>query len=158
MKKNIRLIIGGFAVLAVLLSCTNSPKNLNQASVSDVPALAEPQQVEKSESTEGNPEITFETLEANFGTIKQGDSFEYDFEFTNTGDADLLITSARGSCGCTVPEYPREPIAPGAKAVIHVKFNSAGKSQQQTKTVTLNTNASPDPITLYIKGFVEVPN
>jgi Protein of unknown function (DUF1573) len=154
MKKHMKLVIGGIATLAVLMSCKSSSEQTKQEVV-NVPAVEQPVQVEKSEEIVGAPGIKFETLEVNFGTIKQGESFEYDFEFTNNGDADLLITDARGSCGCTVPEWPREPIAPGKTGKIHVKFNSAGKSNQQTKTVTLYTNASPDPVTLYIKGFVK---
>src|SRR5436309_30371 len=60
-----------------------------------------------------------------FGTIKQGDVVNHDFEFINTGKEPLVISSAAGSCGCTVPTWPKEPIAPGAKSVVKVTFNSA---------------------------------
>lgn len=116
----------------------------------------------KSVSTEtiislqdNTPVITFDTLEAHFGEITQGDVFEYDFIFKNTGDAPLVITNAKGSCGCTVPVWPREPIAPGEEGKIAVKFNSAGKMGTQNKTVTLSTNASPKPVTLFVKGVVK---
>lgn len=101
------------------------------------------------------PIIKFDTLEAHFGEITQGDVFEYDFIFKNTGSAPLVITNAKGSCGCTVPVWPREPIAPGQKGKIAVKFNSAGKMGTQNKTVTLSTNASPKPVTLFVKGVVK---
>jgi len=76
-------------------------------------------------------EMTFDALEFNFGTIKQGDSVNHEFEFVNNGKEDLIITNATGSCGCTVPQYPKEAIKKGAKGVIKVTFNSAGKMGMQ---------------------------
>ena len=99
----------------------------------------------------------FKEDEFNFGTIKQGESIKHDFEFTNTGKAPLIISNASGSCGCTVPEWPKEPIAPGAKAVIKVTFNSAGKQGVQDKTVTLQSNAQQNPMVLHLKGNVDRP-
>ena len=64
----------------------------------------------------------------------------FNFKFTNTGTGDLVIVNAVGSCGCTVPEYPKEPVAPGKSGVMKVTFNSAGKSGMQQKTVTITTN------------------
>ena len=99
----------------------------------------------------------FNEEEFNFGNIKQGESIMHDFEFTNTGKAPLIITNASGSCGCTVPEWPKEPIAPGAKGVIKVTFNSAGKQGVQDKTVTLQSNALQNPMVLHLKGNVDRP-
>lgn len=99
----------------------------------------------------------FKEMEVQFGTIKQGDKFETDFVFTNTGKAPLKIASAQGSCGCTVPEYPKDPIAPGATGKIHVTFNSAGKMGDQYKTITIQANTRPNPIRLAVKGKVEPP-
>ena len=75
-----------------------------------------------------------------FGVIAQGDTVEHTFVFENKGTQPLKILSARGSCGCTVPGYSKEEIAPGKKGKVFVRFNSAGKSGQQNKTVTLVTN------------------
>jgi len=69
----------------------------------------------------------------------------------------LIISNASGSCGCTVPEWPKEPIAPGAKAVIKVTFNSAGKQGVQDKTVTLQSNAQQNPMVIHLKGNVDRP-
>lgn len=99
----------------------------------------------------------FNEEEFNFGTIKQGESIQHDFEFTNTGKTPLIISNASGSCGCTVPEWPKEPIAPGAKAMIKVTFNSAGKQGVQDKTVTLQSNAEQNPMVLHLKGNVDRP-
>jgi hypothetical protein len=103
------------------------------------------------------PEFKFEKMEYNFGTIKQGDKVDYEFVFTNVGKEPLIISSVNGSCGCTVPEFPKEPIKKGEKGKIKVTFNSAGKQGMQDKTVTINSNAATNPIVLHIKGNVEVP-
>src|SRR5689334_19376817 len=87
----------------------------------------------------------------------QGDQVKHDFEFTNTGKEPLIISNAAGSCGCTVPEWPKEPIASGAKGVIKVTFNSAGKQGVQDKTVTLSSNAKQNPLVLHLKGNVDKP-
>ncbi|MDP6909865.1 MAG: DUF1573 domain-containing protein [Flavobacteriales bacterium] len=103
------------------------------------------------------PEFAFEKDVHDFGTIVQGEKVAYSFKFKNTGEGDLIITSAKGSCGCTVPEYPVEPIAPGAEGVIDVVFNSDGKSGQQNKKVTIVANTVPNTTVLAINGMVEVP-
>jgi hypothetical protein len=101
----------------------------------------------------------FEKSEHDFGKLKQGESAEYKFKFTNTGKEPLIIENAQGSCGCTVPNYPKEPIAPGATGTIDVRFNSAGKSGAQQKTVTLTANTDPSITTmLTIKADVEAPS
>lgn len=99
--------------------------------------------------------IVFKEMEHDFGKIKQGDKVKYTFKFKNTGKEPLVINSAKGSCGCTVPSYPKEPVAPGADGIIDVEFNSAGKSGAQTKTVTLNANTDPNPTRLTIKAEIE---
>src|SRR5665213_4217009 len=102
------------------------------------------------------PVMTFEVMEYDFGTIKQGDKVERDFKFKNTGKEPLIINEAHGSCGCTVPEYPKEPIKPNGSGVIHVTFNSAGKMGAQDKTVTI-TYDTDKTIVLHLKGTVEAP-
>lgn len=99
----------------------------------------------------------FEELEYNFGTIKQGEQVFHDFVFTNAGKEPIIITKAEGSCHCTVPEYPKEPIKKGQTAVIKVKFDSAGKQGIQDKLVTITSNATVNPLVLHLKGTVDVP-
>ncbi|MCC7233488.1 MAG: DUF1573 domain-containing protein [Bacteroidia bacterium] len=103
------------------------------------------------------PEFKFDVEEYNFGTIKQGDKVTYDFKFANTGKEPLIITEAHGSCGCTVPQWPKEPIAKGGNGVIHVEFNSTGKMGMQDKTVTITSNAKGGSKVLHLKGNVEAP-
>ena len=92
----------------------------------------------------------------NFGTIQQGDSPEFTFTFKNTGNEPMIISNAKGSCGCTVPKWPKEPIAPGEMGEINVKFNSKNKKGSQNKTVTLTANTTPPNTKLRVTGQIEV--
>lgn len=100
------------------------------------------------------PVMTFKKLEYNYGKIEQGKSVTYEFLFQNTGKSALVISNAQGSCGCTVPEWPKEPIAPGKTGKIKVTFNSAGKMGLQDKTVTLTSNNKDGNVVLHMKGEV----
>ena len=101
------------------------------------------------------PTIKFDKINHDFGEIRDGDVVETIFTFTNTGNSELKILNASGSCGCTVPEYPREiPIKPGESSEIKVKFDSSNKPGMQRKTVTLVTNTEKGKELLNIKAFV----
>lgn len=100
--------------------------------------------------------MEFEKTIHDFGTLKSGASVSYTFEFKNTGDKPLLISGAKGSCGCTVPRWPKEAIAPGATGEIEVTFNSKGKTGKQHKSVTLTANTDPANTRLYIKADVGI--
>jgi hypothetical protein len=89
-----------------------------------------------------------------FGTIQQGGDGTTQFEFTNTGKEPLVISNAVGSCGCTVPEWPKEPILPGKKAAIKVKYDT-NRVGNFTKTVTVTMNTEPSTETLTITGNVK---
>ena len=103
------------------------------------------------------PEIKMDNEVFNFGDIYQGESISHEFILRNIGDADLIISAAKGSCGCTVPEWPKEPISKDKDAIIRVTFNSAGKLGKQNKKVTLVTNAIPNTKVLTIEGNIIVP-
>lgn len=101
------------------------------------------------------PAFEFDAVEHDFGTIQQGDVVEHVFSFTNNGQAPLIIQSAVGSCGCTVPTYTREPIAPGESGELTVAFDSKGKMNLQNKTVTITANTWPKKTTLRVKAMIE---
>ncbi len=103
------------------------------------------------------PTLDFTDTVHNFANIHQGESVTHDFTFVNNGKTPLIINNASGSCGCTVPVYPHDPVAPGKSGVIKVTFNSAGKAGHQEKSVTLVTNTVRGVHKLYIKGEVELP-
>jgi ABC-type molybdate transport system substrate-binding protein len=91
-----------------------------------------------------------------WGKIKQGETVEHTFKFTNTGEHDLVISDAKGSCGCTIPYYPKEPVAPGQTAEMKVSFNSTGKEGPQQKSVTVTANTDPPQTVINIKSEVIV--
>ena len=100
------------------------------------------------------PAIEFNEELHDFGTIKDGAIVEHVFKFKNTGDAPLIISSATASCGCTVPEWPKEPIAAGEEGEIQVRFDSKNKPGVQNKTVTITANTYPKINRLRIKANV----
>lgn len=98
--------------------------------------------------------ITFIDTIYHFGPIQEGEIVSHDFEFTNTGNKDLLIASAKASCGCTVPQFPKAPINPGEKSSIQVSFNSTGKRGYNEKSVVIQSNAEPAEQEIYIQAEV----
>ena len=150
MSKN--LLVSG--VLALLLvACGGNEKVSNDISTNDVM---------NSKSADGEdsgelPLMKFEEETHDFGRITQGEKVSYAFKFTNTGKSNLIISSAAGSCGCTVPEWPKEPIAPGKEGKINVIFSSEGKSGMQEKTITVVTNCEPATQVIRIKTNIIVP-
>lgn len=126
-----------FAFIA-LLSCVSF------AQVEEVPADATP---------DGGAMLKFETMVIDYGEIEQGSDPLRIFNFENTGDAPAIIKHAKGSCGCTVPEWPKEPIMMGEKGEIKVRYDTK-RVGKFTKSITLTTNYSDQPIRLTIKGKV----
>ena len=103
------------------------------------------------------PQMKFETLELDYGTIKKSSEPFREFVVKNTGKAPLIISNAVGSCGCTIPTYPKEPIMPGKKASIKVRYDTE-RIGAFTKNITLTTNApGQESLKLTIKGNVLTP-
>lgn len=100
------------------------------------------------------PTMDFTDTTHNFGKMQEGEVVTYDFEFKNNGKSPLIISSANGSCGCTAPDFPHDPVKPGETSKITVKFNSAGKPNHQEKSVTIVTNSARGTHMLYIKADV----
>ncbi len=156
---NRKFLVVGLITLIGFTACDNAAKDSQKAeetkvstNVINIPAEDEPIDESKLGAFE------FENIVYNFGEITQGEKVQTTFKFKNVGKADLIITDAKGSCGCTVPIYPRNPIAPGETAEIEVVFDSNGKMGQQNKTVTLVANTQPNTTVLALKGDVLTPN
>lgn len=114
-------------------------------------------QAEAAQATvsEKQPKITFaERGIYDFGTLTEGDTVEHVFSFTNTGEFPLIINNITASCGCTTPDWPHEPVAPGAKSSVRVRFNSRGKQGEQNKTITIFANTEPAMTDLQFKALV----
>ena len=99
--------------------------------------------------TEG-PLIVFEDDSHDFGEIKQGDKVSHVFEFKNNGTTPLILSDVKTTCGCTAPEWTKNPVLPGQKGKINVTFNSSGKAGRVNKTVTVISNATNSPATVKI--------
>lgn len=144
MKKGLLFLafVAAFGFTSCKEDASNKVKaeNVEEAAVRDAQAVV-------------YPEIAFEETEYDFGTIEQGTNVEHTFTFTNTGKAPLVITNATSSCGCTVPTWTKEPIAPGESGELVVKFNGSGQNQV-TKTVNITANTETGKEQLKIKAFV----
>ncbi len=103
------------------------------------------------------PEIEFEKTTHDFGQVIHGEVVSYYFKFQNKGNADLLIADVSASCGCTVTEYPKEPIKPGAEEKLLVTFDSNNRRGFQNKKITVSTNGQPAQTELSIKAKIIRP-
>jgi hypothetical protein len=159
MKKNILMA-------AVVALCWTAGCEQKQAATTDAatvtaeagatpvhnPNVTNPEQVATNAEA---PVISFQETTHDFGSIKEGEVVKHTFIFTNTGKSPLVIESASSTCGCTVPEVPKEPIAPGAEGKIEVQFSSAGKGgTQQMKVISIKANTQPEITQVNIKANV----
>ncbi len=111
-----------------------------------------------TETSNKQAAIKFDKEEHDFGILLQGEVVSYSFHFTNTGNTPLIISDVGSSCGCTVGDYPREPIAPGKTGDIKVTYNSSGHQGFQSRFLTVMSNTNPAKTTLRIKGTVQTPD
>ncbi len=145
--------IYNIAIVFILLftnSCSNQSKEISTNDVMNTKTA-------DGTTNADLPEIKFENETYDFGRITQGEKVTHAFKFKNTGNANLIISAANGSCGCTVPEYPKKPILPNEEAIVNVVFSSEGKSGLVEKSVTLVTNCEPSTRIIYIKADIIVP-
>ena len=111
-----------------------------------------------TETSDKQAAIKFDKEEHDFGSLLQGEVVSYSFHFTNIGNMPLIISEVGSSCGCTVGDYPREPIAPGKTGDIKVTYNSAGHHGFQSRILTVMSNTNPAKTTLRIKSTVQTPD
>tara|TARA_B110000003_G_scaffold189718_1_gene188502 strand:+ start:574 stop:1053 length:480 start_codon:yes stop_codon:yes gene_type:complete len=137
-----------FAISFSITSCDSDPsKKIKEENVKSTK--------DRLDNARDFPEIKFEKLSHDFGEIQEGVLAETVFTFTNVGNSDLIISNASGSCGCTVPDYPKDtPIKPGEGGSINVKFDSSNRPGLQRKAVTLITNTAKGKQILNIKSIV----
>ncbi|MEI8280373.1 MAG: DUF1573 domain-containing protein [Bacteroidota bacterium] len=140
----------------VLTSCAQNTDNKSNKGLLSTSLVSNPRSIAGTDTAKLNQLASMDFTDTlhDFGTIHEGESVTHDFTFKNNGRSPLVISSAVGSCGCTVPDYPRDPIAPGKEAIVKVIFNSKGKSGHQEKSVTISTNSKRGIHMLYIKGEV----
>lgn len=148
---------------------SDSPKTKSSIAANNSPAEtnstkrdAANNKLERANEAEAEPaytgpstEMTFATPSHDFGTIPQDSENRHVFTFTNSGSEPLVIENAKGSCGCTVPQYPKEPIAPGETGEIEVVYKPGKQKNKQTKTVTITANTEPRTTKLTISANVD---
>jgi hypothetical protein len=147
MKKSILIV----AVLSAFIFTSCKENAADKVNEENVAAAAN-----RDAKSGDYPVMAFEETEFDFGTIDQGTNVEHVFKFTNTGKAPLVIVDAKSSCGCTVPQFTKDPVAPGDSGEMLVKFNGSGKNQV-SKTVTITANTESGKETIKIKAFVNAP-
>ena len=135
-----RIIVLSLVIITFILSqCGNAVKK-------DVSGL--------SGNDTGLVKIIFREYEHDFGKVTEGEKVACEFKFENQGTSDLVLESAKASCGCTVPEYNTKPIAPGKTGNLKVVFETAGRFGKQTKTITVKSNAKTPVVLLKITAEV----
>ncbi len=108
----------------------------------------------KADAIQDAATIEFETVQHDFGTIPQGGNGTFEFVFKNTGKVPLILKNVRSSCGCTVPQWPRDPVGKGEKGVIKVIYNTR-ITGNFSKSISVYSNADKTPVVLKIRGKVE---
>jgi len=154
-----------FGFLAVLLlaamACNNGDKDVRQEALDSItdnavqPATQAQPAANETEVPEGpTTTMEFEEQRFDFGEVTEGEVVSHTYKFKNTGDEPLIISRAKGSCGCTVPKYTTDPIAPGDSGEMVVEFNTRGKRGRKSQKVTITANTTPPQTFIYIEGDV----
>ncbi len=148
------------ALAAGHFSCQQQPASKSEKVIQEIESddiasiIRNPVSADQPIDTVHVAKITFEQTSYDFGEVTEGEVVIHDFKFTNTGKVPLLITDARSTCGCTVPDWPKAQIAPGESSVISVQFNTTNKLQQQQKPITITANTYPSETKVYLNGYV----
>ena len=174
MKENIKLGLLALVTIGTLLNTylivdlkdeailSNNTYNIATPKTSNTNNKAVENLIKPAPFTESKPKlppskISFNEYTHSFGDVKQKTENAYDFVFTNTGDKPLVISDAKGSCGCTVPDYPKQPILPGETGKISVVYSSRTSVGHQEKNVTITANTSPEKTIIKISADVLKP-
>ena len=163
MITSIRTGLAALSAVALLASCgedadTAAVRDAARSATevtTDAAATASAAVANVAEPSGPTTAMTFDENVINFGTVTEGEKVKKTYKFKNSGDEPLILSNAVGSCGCTVPQWPREPIAPGGTGEIVVEFNSQGKQGERDQKVTLTANTVPAQTVLSLQGTVE---
>jgi len=141
-----------------LLACNPKPEKLPSGEDKLSPGIVDNPATANGKADSSNiPMFQFEESTHHFGEITEGEIVSYVFKFKNVGGSELVITNVSASCGCTVPEYSKNPVEPGKEGEIKVTFNSNGKSGMETKSITVLANTIPATKVLTISAEVNQP-
>jgi hypothetical protein len=155
MMKNIAAITFLIISLLFVISCKNGNKNSEDQISADI--VNNPNTADGKTDLSSLPKFQFTEEEHDFGKIIQGEKVSWSFRFKNIGKSDMVISNVKGSCGCTVADFPKKPIRPGEENKITVRFDSEGKRGLQNKTLTVAANTQPNVKILTIKAEIIEP-
>lgn len=127
---------------------------IEKGSISNADIVRNPVTASQPIDTVNVAKMEFDNIRYRYGEVEEGAIVTHTFKFKNTGKAPLIISNAKSTCGCTVPEWPKEPIPVGGEGVIFVKFDTKKKEAYQTKPIFIQANTHPTETTLYLMGKV----
>lgn len=163
MFKKITIGMMSALMLAFMISCQSGNSGASDTDRGNVEANtvqpanpATPQQTVQQPTAPAGPTtvMSFNETTFDFGSVQDGEKVAHTYKFKNTGSEPLILSDAKGSCGCTVPKWPREPIAPGGEGEITVEFNSKNKKGKRNQKVTITANTDPPQTFIYLTGEV----
>ncbi len=138
---------GAIMIVMILMVLSCGRQNGSQVQKSQISEISD-------QDVQGQPIMLFDTLIHDFGTIIEGERVVCYFDYTNSGEADLMITAVEATCGCTTPDWSSEPLGPGQSETLEIIFDAAGRSGEQRKLVTVKSNASNHLVQLTIRANV----
>jgi hypothetical protein len=155
-------LISTFSLLALLPALNSCNKDAGSGnSIQEIPAegsisaiIRHPVSANGNIDTVNVAKMEFDHTEFDFGEVKEGNLVRHAFKFKNQGKVPLVINNTQSTCGCTVSQWPREPVPPGGENQISVEFNTAGKTDFQEKAITISANTYPSNTTIYLRGYV----
>ena len=153
-----RILIGIILSISIFGACENQEREEKVETLrSDKPSdlIRNPIQSDGTIDSSQLARIAFDHSSYDFGVISQGDSVRHVFTFTNPGKVPLLISDAKSTCGCTVPDWPSKVIKTGEKGEIEVLFDSSEREGRQNKQITITANTIPNQTKLYLRGYVQ---
>lgn len=154
MKNTLLFLLAGMIAFAACKNDkTDGVKELSGGPNSDL--IRNPATADLPTDTNQLARIIFEEHEFNFGEATEGDIVTHSFKFTNTGKVPLTILNARSTCGCTIPEWPKDPIPPGGTGEINARFNTDMKKNEQHKVITVTANTYPNESQVSLRGVVK---
>ncbi|MFH0864712.1 MAG: DUF1573 domain-containing protein [Bacteroidota bacterium] len=142
-------------MVVAIAGCSGSTQESDNTITSD--ALKNPNTADGTADSSNLPRFEFDEEIHDFGRIIQGEKVSYSFKFKNSGKSDLVISDAKGSCGCTIADFPKKPIPPNGEGTIDVTFNTETKKGYQNKTITIIANTQPNSKVLTVKAQIQVP-
>lgn len=160
MFNQFKTVLLALVAVFMITACQSGNNDVREAARQDITAATPQNNIQSAVQAPTVPTgpttvMSFSEDRFNFGTVTEGEKVSHTYTFTNTGDEPLILSNARGSCGCTVPKWPRQPIQPGESSDIIVEFNTKNKPGPRSQKVTITANTNPPESFIYLDGQVD---